>query len=78
MSKKDVITEIFKICKKKNNFIFDNNLVKTISKKYNFGNPFDVTKLDNINKLPDILIKNNYALIHFGNGKQGYNLYLCS
>lgn len=72
MPKKNVISEIFKICKKKNDFVFDNNLVKSISKKCNFGNPFDVTKIDNKNKLPDILIKNDYAIIHLGSGKHGF------
>ncbi|MDI6781030.1 MAG: hypothetical protein QME49_02815 [bacterium] len=72
MAKKDVIFEIFKICNKKNDFTFDNDLVKDISKKCNFGNPFDVTKIDNKNKLPDILLKNDYAIIHLGNGKHKF------
>lgn len=40
-----VIEQIFKICRKNNNFTFNNDLVKEISKKYNFGNPFDATKI---------------------------------
>lgn len=72
MPKKDVIAEIFKICNKKNNFLFDNNLVKDISKKCNFGNPFDVTKIDNKSKLPDILVKNDYAIIYLGSGKHRF------
>ena len=68
-SKKDqVIEELFKICKKKNNFVFHNDLVKDICQKVGFGNPFDVTKLDNKTKLPDILVKNDYAIIHIGSG----------
>jgi hypothetical protein len=69
MSKKQqVIEEIYNICKKKNDWRFHNDLVKDISKKYGFGNPFDVTKLDNKTILPDILIENNMAIIHLGNG----------
>ena len=70
--KQKVITEIFKICRKRNNFIFHNDLVKKVSKKYNFGNPFDVTKLDNLEKFPDILIKNDYFIIHQGKGNHKF------
>lgn len=62
--KSQVIEEIFKICKKKNNFEFHNDLVKDVCKKVGFGNPFDVTKLDNKTKLPKILVDNDYAIIH--------------
>ncbi len=70
--KSQVIAALFEYCNKNNNFEFDNNLVKDISKKVGFGNPFDVTKLDNIKKLPEILIKNDYAIIHLGNGKHKF------
>ena len=66
--KQQVITEIFEICKKNKNFVFHNNLVKEVSKKYNFGNPFDATKLDNLDKFPQILIENDYFIIHQGRG----------
>ncbi|MCX7728086.1 MAG: hypothetical protein N2203_01315 [Bacteroidia bacterium] len=67
--KKKVIEEIFILCKSKNHFEFTNDTVKEISKKNGFGNPFDATKIDSKEKLPDILLKENYALIHIGNGK---------
>ena len=63
-----VIQKIFQICKKRNNYIFHNDLVKDICKKVGFGNPFDVTKLDNKTKLPKMLIQNDYAIIHKGKG----------
>lgn len=73
MSKKDqVITELFKLCQAKNNYIFHNDLVKDISKQFGVGNPFDVTKLDSKKSLPDILISNNYAIIHLGNGNHQF------
>jgi hypothetical protein len=69
-SKKDqVIKQIFKICVQKDNLEFHNDMVKDVCRKIGFGNPFDVTKLDNKTKLPDILLENNYAIIHVGNGK---------
>lgn len=67
-----MLTEIFLDCQKSGNYIFDNELVKSISKKYNFGNPFDATKVDNKNKLPEILLENDYALIHLGSGKHQF------
>jgi DNA polymerase III epsilon subunit-like protein len=46
MNKKDqVLTELFEICHKRNDYVFHNDLVKDISKKVGFGNPFDVTKI---------------------------------
>jgi len=69
MNKKDkVIEELFKICKRKNNFIFHNDIVKDVSQKVGFGNPFDATKLDNKAKLPNILLENDYVIVHLGNG----------
>ncbi len=71
-NKAKVIEELFKICKKKKDFTFHNDLVKKICVKVGFGNPFDVTKLDNKDKLPEILQKNNYAIIHLGSGKHKF------
>jgi hypothetical protein len=69
MSKKEqVLTEIFRICQQRNNFLFHNNLVKEVSQKIGFGNPFDATKIDNKANLPKILLDNDYAIIHLGNG----------
>jgi hypothetical protein len=46
--------------------------VKDVCKEVGFGNPFDVTKLDNKTKLPDILLRNDYAIIHIGSGKHKF------
>lgn len=53
--KRDVISEVFKQCQEKGDFTFDNNMVKTISKNYGLGNPFDVTKLDDTTRFPEVL-----------------------
>ncbi len=66
--KQNVLIELLEICEKQNNYVFHNNLVKDISKKHNLGNPFDVTKLDDKNKLPDILKKKDLTIIHLGKG----------
>jgi len=70
--KQDVIEAIYKICKKEKNFVFHNDLVKEVSKEYGFGNPFDATKVDNINVLPELLIKEDMAIIHLGDGYHSF------
>lgn len=71
--KQKVITDIFKICKEKSSFVFHNDLVKKVSKKHKFGNPFDATKLDTLDKFPKVMIKNDYFIIHQG---QGYHKFI--
>jgi hypothetical protein len=70
--KKKVLSKIFEICKSKNSFIFDNDLVKTVSRKIGFQNHFDATKLDTKERLPNNLIKEDFALIHLGSGKHTF------
>jgi len=70
--KQNVITEIFKICKRKKDFAFDNTLVKKICKKHHFGNPFDVTKLDNTLRFPQVLIDEDYFILHLGGGRHKF------
>ena len=73
MNKKDeVLTALFKSCQQKNDYIFHNDLVKDIARKVGFGNPFDATKIDNKDKLPEILLENDYAVIHLGNGNHQF------
>jgi len=71
-TKQDVITEIFKLCKKKGDFVFNNTLVKKICKKHDFGNPFDVTKLDDTSKFPQILLDDDYFILHLGEGRHKF------
>jgi len=67
-----VLTELFEICKQRNDFVFHNDLVKDVCRKHGFGNPFDVTKIDNKNQLPKTLLDNDFALIHLGKGKHQF------
>jgi len=70
--KHDVIADIFETCRKSGDWIFDNNLVKKVSKKHGFGNPFDATKLDSTSAFPKILTKNDYFIIHLGRGRHRF------
>ncbi len=60
--------ELYEHCVARNDFIFHNDLVKKIAKKYNFGNPFDATKLDSSEKLPQIFKDNDVCILHLGRG----------
>ena len=70
--KKQVLAEVFTICKNKGDFVFHNELVKDVCKKIGFGNPFDVSKLDNTNVFPNIMLEEDYFLIHLGEGRHQF------
>jgi len=70
--KHKVITELFEICQANGNWLFNNDLVKEISLKHKFGNPFDVTKLDDTSKFPPILLENDYFVLHLGEGQHRF------
>jgi hypothetical protein len=70
--KKQVIEELYRHYTRTGNPVFHNNLVKEISAKLSFGNPFDATKIDNKTKLPKILLDNDYTIIHLGNGNHRF------
>lgn len=66
--KKEVLKELYYACNQRNNFIFNNEEVKKVSLQIGFSNPFDATKLDSKEKLPQYFIDNDIAVIHLGNG----------
>lgn len=70
--KRRVLTEIYRHCQRRNDFVFDNGLVKDVCKKIGFGNPFDATKIDRRELLPQEFIEQDIALIHVGKGKHQF------
>ncbi len=73
VNKKHLVLEnLLKVCKEKNDFTFHNDLVKELSKKHGFGNPFDATKLDSIEKLPQIFKDNDLCILHLGKGYHSF------
>lgn len=70
--KSKVIEELLNICEKNKDLEFHNDLVKEVSKKFGFGNPFDITKIDNKAKIPKSLLDKDYAIIHTGSGKHKF------
>ena len=73
MSKKKlVIADLFAHCQQCNDYVFDNELVKEISKRHGFGNPFDATKVDSTSVLPENVKAAQYCLVHLGNGRHQF------
>jgi hypothetical protein len=70
--KKELLVELFEHCRQVGNMEFDNDLVKQLARKHGFGNPFDVTKIDNSAKLPEDLRSADYFLIHLGEGRHRF------
>lgn len=67
-----MIIDIFNLCKKRKDFVFDNALVKVVCKRHGFGNPFDATKLDDTSKFPQILLDEDYLILHLGEGRHRF------
>ena len=73
MSKKKlVIADLFAHCQQCNDYVFDNELVKEISKRHGFGNPFDATKVDSTSVLPENVTAAQYCLVHLGDGRHQF------
>lgn len=70
--KKQVQERLLKRCQKANNYVFDNETVKEVSKKVGFGNPFDATKVDSTEKLSNFLIEKDYFILHLGKGNHKF------
>ncbi len=70
--KHDVIEDVFNICQQRKDYVFDNTLVKEVCKRCGFGNPFDATKLDNTSLFPQVLLDNDYFVLHLGKGRHKF------
>ncbi|EMJ0665095.1 hypothetical protein V7J24_001795 [Campylobacter upsaliensis] len=69
INKKHLVLEaLYRFCKEQNDFIFHNDLVKEVCSDYKFGNPFDITKLDSSEKLPQSFIDEDICILHLGRG----------
>lgn len=70
--KRRVLIELYHRCQVNQEFEFDNTLVKEVSKEIGLGNPFDATKIDRREVLPQELIEQGVTLIHVGNGRHRF------
>lgn len=70
--KKETISAIFQSCKESGNFTFDNEKVKAICGETGFKNPFDATKVDHSDLLPDQIRRDGYCVVHLGKGRHRF------
>lgn len=66
--KQQVIEEIYRWCQRRENPEFDNDNVKRVCARFDFKNPFDVTKVDSSVHLPAVLVKDDVFIAHLGKG----------
>lgn len=64
--KKEILAELYADCLKSGNMEFDNDKVKSICTKFKFANPFDVTKIDSSNGLPQSMKDDDVFIVHLG------------
>ena len=60
---------MFRHCRSKGNFEFNKDLIKEEAKNIGFGNPYDVTKIDQSNILPDEIRDAGYCIVLLGHGR---------
>ena len=70
--KQTVITELYAQCKASGDLVFDNEEVKAVCARVGFGNPFDITKLDNSDVLPRSLVDDDVFVVHLGRGRHQF------
>lgn len=59
-----ILRELFESCNiNEDVLIFSNDKIKEISLKHKFKNPFDVTKIDNVDVLPDEMVNDGFKMI---------------
>jgi hypothetical protein len=73
MTKKQIIERIFDLCQHKGGLEFDNDVVKEVLREAGSStNPYDMTKVDDLSKLPDKLVSSGYTVIHLGDGRHKF------
>ncbi|AYJ73866.1 hypothetical protein phiLo_14 [Thermus phage phiLo] len=70
--KQQVLEALFKECQKRGVWEFDNDLVREVASNIGFGNPFDATKVDTSDELPDIVRQQGYCVVHLGKGRHRF------
>lgn len=70
--KAQVLLQLLAWCQAHDTLVFHNDQVKEIAREVGFGNPFDVTKLGNLDLLPQELRDLDLAVIHLGRGNHAF------
>lgn len=70
--KQQVLQALFEECQRRGEWEFDNNLVRQVASRIGFGNPFDATKVDTSDELPELVRQQGYCVIHVGKGRHRF------
>ena len=66
--KQQVITDLYRLCRRRGDLRFHNDEVRGISAKIGFANPYDATKWDSSSLLPPALVEDNVFVVHLEEG----------
>ncbi|MCS6949013.1 MAG: hypothetical protein NZ520_00980, partial [bacterium] len=67
-----VLQVLFELCQQRGEWEFNNQQVKQVCARFGFGNPFDVTKVDCMDRLPDVVREQGFCVVHVGRGKHRF------
>jgi hypothetical protein len=67
--KQQVLERLFLQCQQKRSYKFSNSDVKQVAAAVGFGNPFDATKVDSQEILPQSIRQKGYCIAHIGRGR---------
>ena len=67
--KQQVLERLFLQCEQKGSYEFSNSDVKQVANAVDFKNPFDATKVDSREILPQSIYQKGYCIAHIGKGR---------
>ncbi len=70
--KQDALEELFRRCRDRQRWDFENAEVKEVIRSHGFKNPFDLTKIDTSENLPPLMREKDYAIVHLGKGRHRF------
>jgi len=70
--KQQVLERLFLQCEQEGSYEFSNSDVKRVADAVEFGNPFDATKVDSREILPQSIRQKGYCIAHLGEGKHRF------
>ena len=70
--KKQILTDLFNMCRERGDMSFTSRELRSAAARYNFSNPHDAVKIDNLSKLPEALRENDHCIVHLGKGRHQF------
>ena len=60
------------MCRERGDMSFTSRELRSAAERYNFSNPHDAVKIDNLSKLPETLRENDHCIVHLGKGRHQF------